>query len=451
MYDADVRVWYGPESYQNAIWRYPTAATLGSTAALPCIVYRPGGGWVGADIADLPSRTWWSFGLNDSTNATHAGTYVVFILQTASIGYNLSDRAAVAAWATATAYTLGTRVTHGGRRWVCYLAHTSGGTTEPGVGGSYLNNWRDVGSAGLLAWATATAYALGDYRGQSGRLWQCIDAHTSSAAGAGAGLNQPGIGNDWALFWREAGTNETGTRKVADLGELTPGGLDEMVTNTQQFIGWLRRNAATYGVNPDKICLAGASAGGQMAGCAAYAEDLPWSRDSQVYGASRMNRYHSTQPNAALLSWTPVDLTRHTEYSLLRGLYGEDSDNPTWVARAAAIKRAMSPLFVMKRTGLAIPTCLDYTGQGLHNAGAGFAGLTGSPYHHPDNGWLMLQALNAAAPTGLGQSGHLFVEGTSPTYYGHTVFTAGTATPTTYSTDQLAASAMLAWLNTAMS
>jgi hypothetical protein len=54
-YDASVRVWYGPESYQHAGWLKPTAQVIGvGQPLLPCIVYRPGGGWAGADAADPP-------------------------------------------------------------------------------------------------------------------------------------------------------------------------------------------------------------------------------------------------------------------------------------------------------------------------------------------------------------------------------------------------------------
>jgi hypothetical protein len=390
-YDAAVRVWYGPESYQHALWRKPTGHTIGVTAPKPCIVYRPGGGWAGADVADLESRGWWYYSLNDATSG-YDSTYQVFVLNTASVGYN---RAKV---------------------------------------------------TGLTAWVNTTAYALGDYRGHGGRLWVCIDAHTSVLVD-----NEPGVGATWETKWREIGRNETGQRQVADLGECTPGGLDEAVGNVQQFIGWLRRNAATYGVNPDQICVAGASAGGQLAGCVAYAESIPWAKDSQIYGAARDAFYTSTQPNAALLSITPVDLVRHTTYSLLNGLYGEDASDAVWVAREAAIKRAMSPLYVLKRTGLAIPTCLDFVAAGSHTAGTAFTGLTGSPYHHPDNGWLMLQYLNAARPTGLAQSGHIFFDDASAGVYRYYTAFGGAATSAGTSGDpQEAAELMIAWLNAAL-
>jgi hypothetical protein len=344
------RVWYGPESYQWAVRYLPSTHTIGVSAPLPCIAYRPGGGWRGADVADLESRIWWTYGLNDGASAYNED-YAVFVVNTASIGYNRS------------------KIT------------------------------------GLTAWADATAYALGDYRGRSGRLYVCIDAHTSSAAN-----DEPGTGTNWDDYWREVGLNETGLPQVADLGECTPGGLDEMVSNVQQFMAWLKVNAAANGVDDTKIALAGASAGGQMAGCAAYAEEIPWARGGQVYGAARDVPRVSCRPRALLLSITPVDLTYHTQYGLLNGLYGEDSTDGAWVARDAAIKRAMSPLHVLRRTMNPLPTYMDHAGFGPHTAGTAFTGLTGTPYHHPDNGWLLLRYLASARPTGLGRTDCRFVD-----------------------------------------
>jgi len=46
-----------------------------------------------------------------------------------------------AAWVTATAYTAGAVRSNGGTNYVCILAHTSGSSTEPGVGASWQTNW----------------------------------------------------------------------------------------------------------------------------------------------------------------------------------------------------------------------------------------------------------------------------------------------------------------------
>jgi hypothetical protein len=445
-YDAAVRVWYGPESYQHALWLKPTGFTPGgSPATLPTIVYRPGGGWAGADIADLYERIWWRFGLGDPTSSYEAD-YNVFVLNTASVGYNRHVFAAVLAWANGTVYAVGNRVRHGGRRWVCWTAHTAAtATDEPGVGSSWESKWRDVGPAGLAEWVDGTAYTLGTQVGRGSRPYTCIDAHTAVLAD-----NEPGVGATWDTKWREVGRNETADRQVTDQGELTPGGLDEAVGNVQQFVGWLRRNTATYGINPAQICVAGASAGGQLAGCAAYAESIPWAKDSQIYGAARDAFYTSTQPNAALLSITPVDLVRHTVYGLKNGLYGEDASDAAWVARPASEKRAMSPLYTLKRTGLAIPTCLDFLGYGTHSLNV-FTGLTGEPYHHPDNGGLLMQYLAAARTTGIGQTGHIFFDDTSAGVFRYrTTYTSATVSAGTSADPQDAADLMLAWLNAAL-
>jgi hypothetical protein len=505
-YDASVRVWYGPESYQHAGWLKPTAQVIGvCQPLLPCIVYRPGGGWAGADAADLESRGWWLYGLNDATNLTHRYTYAVFVLQTASVGYNRRKATGLTAWVTATAYADGDYRSRASRLWVAALTHTSGDVSAPSAtwtsGSSYtvgttvirrtvtrrqyictaphvadaLNEaglgidtaayWTDVSPA--TAWADLTAYVVGNVRESGGSVYYCVANHTSAV-----GVDDPATGTDWEprwrllgtidnhnclAYWREVGYNETGQQQIANQGELTPGGLDEGITNVQQFVGWLRRNAATFGIDPTQVCVAGASAGGQLAGCAAYAEDLPWSRDSQVYGAARPNRYHSQRPNAALLSITPVDLTSpyHTEQGLLNGLWGETMDNTQWDAMPDAEKRAMSPLHVLKRTGLAVPTCLDYIGGAAagHTAGSTFAGLTGTPYHHPDNGWLMLRALTGAPPDGLRQTGHIFFDNEpSPSivWRSYTAFGGSPMAQGTSATPQVAASAVLAWLNIAM-
>jgi hypothetical protein len=45
------------------------------------------------------------------------------------------------AWATSTAYVANDVVEHNGSGYVCILAHTSGASTEPGVGASWTTNW----------------------------------------------------------------------------------------------------------------------------------------------------------------------------------------------------------------------------------------------------------------------------------------------------------------------
>lgn len=65
-------------------------------------------------------------------------------------------------WLTGTAYGLNDQVSNGGSSYICILAHTSGASTEPGVGASWATNWNlvaqkgDTGAAGAAGSTGAT-------------------------------------------------------------------------------------------------------------------------------------------------------------------------------------------------------------------------------------------------------------------------------------------------------
>lgn len=78
-------------------------------------------------------------------------------------------------WATSTAYALNDAVMNNGYAYVCTSAHTSGGSTEPGVGASWMTKWED---AGEIAWkdveypfviSPSTAQRLAKIELESGR------------------------------------------------------------------------------------------------------------------------------------------------------------------------------------------------------------------------------------------------------------------------------------------
>lgn len=54
----------------------------------------------------------------------------------------------IGAWATSTAYTLGDGVQNDGSSYICILAHTSGAASEPGTGASWETYWDLVASKG---------------------------------------------------------------------------------------------------------------------------------------------------------------------------------------------------------------------------------------------------------------------------------------------------------------
>ncbi|SLN74530.1 DUF2793 domain-containing protein [Roseisalinus antarcticus] len=146
------------------------------------------------------------------------------------------------AWVTATAYVVDDVVSRNGSAYIAMADHTSGGSTEPGVGGSWAANWDLLaqkgdtgdagadgadGAAGALgaqgiqgdpgadgadgldgapgadgsgfvwrgAWMTATAYAVDDVVSNSGSSYIATAAHTSGAA------SEPGVGASWAASW----------------------------------------------------------------------------------------------------------------------------------------------------------------------------------------------------------------------------------------------------------
>lgn len=56
----------------------------------------------------------------------------------------------VGAWATATLYDATDVVTHNSVRYICILGHTSGASTEPGVGVDWETNWSTITKSGVI-------------------------------------------------------------------------------------------------------------------------------------------------------------------------------------------------------------------------------------------------------------------------------------------------------------
>lgn len=143
------------------------------------------------------------------------------------------------AWVTSTAYSVGERVSNDGSSYICTVAHTSGASTEPGVGGSWSSYWAllaskgdtgatgatgpqgdtgatgaqgpqgDTGATGATgpagtdgdpvnwrgSWMTSTSYAALDAVKNNGSSYICTAAHTSGAS------TEPGVGGSWTSYW----------------------------------------------------------------------------------------------------------------------------------------------------------------------------------------------------------------------------------------------------------
>lgn len=78
-----------------------------------------------------------------------------------------------AAWLTATAYTVGNLVSNGGVNYYCYVAHTSGASTQPGVGASWATVWHALSGT---TYEIPNTYAVADL--DQVRFFQSLDVVT---------------------------------------------------------------------------------------------------------------------------------------------------------------------------------------------------------------------------------------------------------------------------------
>ncbi len=171
------------------VWTNLTAYNVGDFASDAGVVYQcstahtsasgsepgVGGSW----------QTYWNrlpITVGDTVSLTFSGSQNMPTLE-----------AAPQAWLTATAYAYDARVTDGGKTFACLAAHTSGASTEPGVGGSWQTYWTQTSAA---AWVTATTYSNGAQVTDRGKAYSCITPHLS------AGATEPGIGANWQGYWQ---------------------------------------------------------------------------------------------------------------------------------------------------------------------------------------------------------------------------------------------------------
>ncbi len=185
----------------------------------------------------------------------------------------------------------------------------------------------------------------------------------------------------------------------------TPRYLDSSTRDAQRLVQHVKDAATIYGVDPDKCILMGASAGGQVAGVAAYDYSAPY-RDQHTSSLSRQHVSSSSSRVRALsLSITPDDWRNYSNLGLQRNLFGI-TNQEEWDAIPAHRKAALSPYGVLESTKRPVPTFLwydkpftgaqdqlpPYPGTDLHGPGNGnqihelIQSLGGeSRFHHPGN------------------------------------------------------------------
>lgn len=112
-------------------------------------------------------------------------------------------------WLTATGYTAGQyRTNSAGRTWLCTANHTSGASTEPGVGASYTTVWA---AASANCWVEATLE------------WGALQSNSGARMGEPYSYNNP-LGKkvlQWSPFvQRDTGTPANGTVRGAIYSHL---------------------------------------------------------------------------------------------------------------------------------------------------------------------------------------------------------------------------------------
>lgn len=119
-----------------------------------------GGSLLGADIAigstDVPLLRYLDADSLRSARSPSAGIHIdgnilsyrlgyVEAVESQTYGFGDYVSGTYTAWVTSTAYVLGNSRSNGGNNYVCLIAHTSGASTEPGVGASWRTVWELLG------------------------------------------------------------------------------------------------------------------------------------------------------------------------------------------------------------------------------------------------------------------------------------------------------------------
>jgi type IV pilus assembly protein PilY1 len=180
------------------------------------------------------------------------------------------------AWASGRNYNTNNVVSNRGNYYICTYNHTSGSSTEPGVGANWTTRWisaettkaslpyeptrtyfgifqsnvyytydtankywvpaatqpvtayvftdKSSGGGPVAAWATATAYVVNNLVSDSGKSYMCTTAHTSAAS------SKPGSGASWTTYWILVGTG-------TELVQFTAAGHNLQVGQLVEFQG----------------------------------------------------------------------------------------------------------------------------------------------------------------------------------------------------------------------
>lgn len=276
--------------------------------------------------------------------------------------------------------------------------------TEPVVAisiWSASNNYGLFDNVSPAAWATSTAYVLEDVVEVSNVIYRCIKAHTSAAA------DEPGVGANWEFKWLVLEGIDVTNQAWSDEPYMTPAFLATGIRDAQAAVQWAKRNADRLGIDPNKVVLMGASAGGQQCGAAAWSRSRAY-LDEDSHDVTREFAFDSSSlPQGLILDITPNDWKWYPfEPILMPNLWGREFTVTEWDRYPDRLKSALSPLGALNATGLHCPTYLAYAASRFdHLGGTDDPPYAAADYHHARNGWEMLKKLKA-----LGQSNVVFLE-----------------------------------------
>lgn len=122
----------------------------------------------------------------------------------------------------------------------------------------------------------------------------------------------------------------------------------EMTQNLQWGIRWVKENAPKYGVDPDRLALAGASAGGHLALMSMVNEEPgdPRASDPLLRHGTRVRAVVALFPPTDFLRWEndqPVDYTREPKLMFSDGLEGHSKEEQDAMAARLSPARHVRP------------------------------------------------------------------------------------------------------------
>mgnify|MGYP005846653299 CR=1 FL=1 len=130
----------------------------------------------------------------------------------------------------------------------------------------------------------------------------------------------------------------------------------EMTQNLQRGIRWVKENAPKYGVDPEKLALAGASAGGHLALMSMVNEEPgePNATDPLLRHSTRVRAVVAFFPPTDFLRWEndqPVDYTRKPKLMFSDGLGGHSKEEQDAMAArlspARHVRSGLPPLLLI--------------------------------------------------------------------------------------------------------